>query len=190
MLSDIGGIWRTIGGRRVFIKDGQDLATAMKESGKFLKNENSQYTYEENYALNKYFSPYSIVLNEKLRNKEKLTKEEQKIVNDLDNALKKTPNYNGPVVRTLEMINPKDFVSTLRVNEIYKTNQYLSFSDKEGYNDSANIKIYIENSKKGRDLRKINSIGESEVLFERNTEFKTLSIIEKHDIIYVIWEEC
>lgn len=33
--NDIGGVWRTIGGRRVFIKDGQDLATAMKESGKF-----------------------------------------------------------------------------------------------------------------------------------------------------------
>ena len=32
---DIGGVWRTIGGRRVFIKEGQDLATAMKESGKF-----------------------------------------------------------------------------------------------------------------------------------------------------------
>lgn len=33
--SDLGGVWRTIGGRRVFIKDGQDLASAMKESGKF-----------------------------------------------------------------------------------------------------------------------------------------------------------
>ena len=29
------GVWRTIGGRRVFIKDGQSLASAMKESGKF-----------------------------------------------------------------------------------------------------------------------------------------------------------
>ena len=29
------GVWRTIGGRRVFIKDGEDLATAMKNSGKF-----------------------------------------------------------------------------------------------------------------------------------------------------------
>ena len=34
-MSEIGGVWRTIGGRRVFIKDGQDLASAMKESGKF-----------------------------------------------------------------------------------------------------------------------------------------------------------
>lgn len=33
--NDLGGVWRTIGGRRVFIKDGQDLATAMRESGKF-----------------------------------------------------------------------------------------------------------------------------------------------------------
>ena len=35
MADDIGGVWRTVGGRRIFIKDGQDLASAMKESGKF-----------------------------------------------------------------------------------------------------------------------------------------------------------
>lgn len=35
MNDDIGGVWRTIGGRRVFIKNGQDLSTAMIESGKF-----------------------------------------------------------------------------------------------------------------------------------------------------------
>lgn len=36
----VNGVWRTIGGRRVFIKDGQDLASAMKESGKFKKKKN------------------------------------------------------------------------------------------------------------------------------------------------------
>lgn len=37
------GVWRTIGGRRVFIKKGQDLASAMKESGKFgTKKENNE----------------------------------------------------------------------------------------------------------------------------------------------------
>lgn len=34
---DIGGVWRTVGGRRIFIKDGEDLETAMKNSGKFGK---------------------------------------------------------------------------------------------------------------------------------------------------------
>ena len=29
------GVWRTVGGRRIFIKTGQSLESAMKESGKF-----------------------------------------------------------------------------------------------------------------------------------------------------------
>lgn len=35
MASELGGVWRTIRGRRVFIKDGEDLESAMKRSGKF-----------------------------------------------------------------------------------------------------------------------------------------------------------
>ena len=34
---EIGGVWRTVGGRRIFIKDGEDLASAMERSGKFQK---------------------------------------------------------------------------------------------------------------------------------------------------------
>ena len=41
MNDDIGGVWRTVGGRRIFIKDGQDLASAMKESGKFVTKQKS-----------------------------------------------------------------------------------------------------------------------------------------------------
>ena len=33
------GVFRTVGGRRIFIKEGQDLASAMKESGKFKSKE-------------------------------------------------------------------------------------------------------------------------------------------------------
>lgn len=46
MDDDIGGVWRTIGGRRVFIKDGEDVATAMKKSGKF-QNENKKQELEK-----------------------------------------------------------------------------------------------------------------------------------------------
>ena len=38
-MNDIGGVWRTVGGRRIFIKEGQDLVSAMKESGKFSKKQ-------------------------------------------------------------------------------------------------------------------------------------------------------
>ena len=40
--NDIGGVWRTVGGRRIFIKDGEDLETAMKKSGKFGKTKTGQ----------------------------------------------------------------------------------------------------------------------------------------------------
>lgn len=51
--NDIGGVWRTVGGRRIFIKDGEDLETAMKKSGKFKKsgsennNEKGKYDYSD-----------------------------------------------------------------------------------------------------------------------------------------------
>lgn len=51
---DIGGVWRTIGGRRVFIKDGQDLASAMKDSGKFnIKAKDDKNAYNDKEELEK-----------------------------------------------------------------------------------------------------------------------------------------
>jgi hypothetical protein len=41
-MADIGGVWRTVGGRRIFIKDGEDLSSAMKQSGKFKSAKNKQ----------------------------------------------------------------------------------------------------------------------------------------------------
>lgn len=39
-MEDIGGVWRTVGGRRIFIKNGKDLSTAMRESGTFPSKKN------------------------------------------------------------------------------------------------------------------------------------------------------
>lgn len=47
MTNDIGGIWRTVGGHKVFIKSGQDLSSAMKESGKFGRKENKNANISE-----------------------------------------------------------------------------------------------------------------------------------------------
>ena len=54
MAKDLGGVWRTIGGRRVFIKDGEDLSTAMKKSGKFnFKNKKLKEKKEETQEIKK-----------------------------------------------------------------------------------------------------------------------------------------
>lgn len=41
------GVWRTVGGRRIFIKDGQSLTEAMKDSGKFESKKEEKFTEEE-----------------------------------------------------------------------------------------------------------------------------------------------
>ena len=41
------GVWRTISGRRIFIKKGQSLTEAMRESGKFESKKEEKFTEEE-----------------------------------------------------------------------------------------------------------------------------------------------
>lgn len=47
MTKDLDGVWRTIGGRKIFIKNGQDLPSAMKESGKFKSKSKKRLSEEE-----------------------------------------------------------------------------------------------------------------------------------------------
>ena len=52
-MADENGVWRTISGRRVFIKDGQSLTDAMQQSGKFGETEqenNSPLKNQEKYG--------------------------------------------------------------------------------------------------------------------------------------------
>ena len=45
------GVWRTVGGRRIFIKNGYDLPTAMKESGKFENTKDKVYYHTSNHKF-------------------------------------------------------------------------------------------------------------------------------------------
>jgi hypothetical protein len=47
IFDDSDGVWRTVGGKKIFIRNGQDLASAMKESGKFSRVARHQNLYKE-----------------------------------------------------------------------------------------------------------------------------------------------
>ena len=89
-MNNIGGVWRTVGGRRIFIKDGQDLSSAMKESGKFKKN-NGLGANNENITIPKHPKPkYLEKLSDLTENNiiETLEKYESKIINaENENAI-------------------------------------------------------------------------------------------------------
>ena len=80
-MSDLGGVLRTVGGRRIFIKDGEDLETAMKNSGKFLKKK--ELTKEEKAEQSVLLKQQREELREKINkgglNPEEYQKTKQKI---------------------------------------------------------------------------------------------------------------
>lgn len=109
------GVWRTVGGRRIFIKDGQDLETAMAESGKF------------NNIINK----------NKLKNELKEALEYKPIYNSIKNISKK---YN--YISIGNMVMDKDKISsakeheeliTKRVHDLFGGNLHLL---KDSYTDN------------------------------------------------------
>lgn len=133
MADDIGGVWRTVGGRRIFIKDGQDLETAMKESGKFkktkatIKKEENIKELEEKHkeAEDKIYDIY----NEIYDAKRQINKLETEYLQERSKYLKK----NFP---ELEKNTP----------EYYEIREKYDKKNRENYEKKS--KQYIENKNK------------------------------------------
>lgn len=140
-----------------------------------LENDNIQakhVTTGEKAALNTYVSAESYIINELLRKGKDLGALKD-VVDNLDNALKKMPTYEGTLYRTMKFINDADkreFLDSIQVGEKIQFKAYTSTSKRTGYNDEADVFITIQNSSKGRDITKFNA-SEQEVLYERNSEF-------------------
>ena len=68
MKDDEDGVWRTICGRRVFIKDGWDLHEALRQSGKFekLEEEKKKFDSLNRTAMNKINELTDILYNEEV----------------------------------------------------------------------------------------------------------------------------
>ena len=56
------------------------------------------------------------------------------------------------------------------------------------YNDDAQVQIYIQNAKKGRDLGKLNDM-ENEVLYSFMSRFRVLNKVKQDGKYYILLEE-
>lgn len=126
---DIGGVWRTIGGRRVFIRNGEDLASAMKRSGKFKKAE-----------INK--KPESDEAKEEQVLKQEMPTREEKLeyIKGIENERARKNLTNSPVLdeMTLDDIKMYEDIQngkTFSYDELYNSNVVQSaekFNDDKG----------------------------------------------------------
>ena len=165
----------------------QNKANALQNQ---IKSSKISLTDDEQYAINQYISSESYKINELLRNNLKLDNIQQNIVNNLDKALDKCKNYNGNIVRVLDITDKKELKKFIHMNKLNKPimfNEYLSFSSRNDYNKNANVIIYTA-SNKAKDLRNFNP-NESEILYPRNSKFvveKTKKVDGKY---YLLWRE-
>ena len=145
---------------------------------------------EEQYTINQYISSESYKINEILRNNLKLDDIHKKTIKYLDKALDKCNNYNGNIVRVLEIKDSKklkEFISANKINKTIMFNEYLSFSSRANYNENANVVIYTVSSK-AKDLRNFNP-DESEILYPRNSRFIVENIKKVDGKYYLLWRE-
>ena len=162
------------------------------------KNDIMNLSDKELQAVTQYKSFEAYIINDVLRNANDLSNlksEHKQLVNNLDAALSKISKFNGDLIRTVDFSDRKDeqdrikeFVSEYVEGTIITIKQYWSTSKTEGYNDLATIKIYIQNTKNGRDISSI-GLNENEVLYERNSKFKVISKILVGEIWHILLEE-
>lgn len=121
---DLGGVWRTVGGRRIFIKDGQDLYEAMNDSGKFTNLKKENFKRKKN-DLNK---------GDVFVNKNRV-KVEIVDIDEKGNTLRKMVQPDGK--EDFKNFNEKDVKSMLDQNGYKKETSY----EKETPKSPANARI-------------------------------------------------
>lgn len=164
-------------------KEPDELERTIKKS--------NELTKDERRALNRYISSDAYKINEKLRNDSKLTADDERLKRNLDTALEKMQNYSGNLQRSVYFSNTKSRDAFLRNYKKYDTityKEFLSTTKGDIYNPDADIQIYIENSRRGKDISAYNK-GEQEVLYSRNSSFKIKHIVMENGTTYILLEE-
>ena len=148
-------------------------------------------TEDDKRAIYDYMSFASYPLNEALRNGWELTREQQKLIENLDTALDKMPIYHGNLQRSVDIIDPEaleQFVREMQVGVKKCFGQYVSCTCGEVYNPDADIQIYIENAERGKDITKFNQ-QEKEILYKRDMVFLIKNVTMVEGKYYYVLEE-
>lgn len=149
-------------------------------------------TTKELRAIKRYISSDAYKINERLRNDVKLNVSDKHFVRNLDGILNRMPTYEGNLNRSVDITDPakrKEFLQRHKTGGKITYKEFLSTT--KGimtYNPEADIQIYIENGHKGRDISSFNS-SEKEVLYERNSSFRVMNVVDIDGTTYILLKE-
>ena len=148
----------------------------------------NEVTETDKNAIFEYMSAKSYIINDKLRNRRKLTSDEERFRIELDNVLDKMPAYSGNFQRSVHIQDKKALVTFLsdyiEGNDI-TFSEYLSTKKGAVYNPDAKVQIYIKDAQNGKDISKYNT-SEQEVLYKRNASFHVENVVVKDGKTYIL----
>ena len=146
------------------------------------KTENTVFTNDEQYAINKWSGINSYYINDYLRNNITIPEDVngvplRKVSDDLMSALNKIKPHKGIVYRSIPLKGEAldNFLKKYKVGEIVTEAPFTSASVGQIYDDSWNVQLEI-NSKTAKDTTELFRADEREVLFNRNSKFKVLEV--------------
>ena len=124
------GVWRTVGGRRIFIQKGENLTDAMKRSGKFKRGEKSG----ERLNSKREYGPEV---------KKKIISENQEKVKSLLNEIglskvqwKEEGSNSNCLVKGNERVGSEDYAFTYSLDfKVTDQGEIRGFLDKNGYSN-------------------------------------------------------
>jgi hypothetical protein len=124
------GVWRTVRGRRIFIKEGQSLSDAMKNSGKFEEK-------DVKTKLKKQFD----------KNKEKQSDNQKKIEKEREKLQKEVDELREKAKKVMEEKSQEAHSKQKELENRYKKQFYQEhpeLADNEKYREWVNSKLYKE----------------------------------------------
>ena len=144
-------------------------AEEWKEKTLVKSDESGILNEKDENAIKQYMTAESYSLNAALRNPDTaLTKKQQKLVENLDAALDKLPDYSGRVYRSVstDMVSRDEFMAQYAIGKPTLHRAYTS-TGKSVYDESMGIQMVID-VKHGKDISRWNA-NEQEVLLRRGT---------------------
>lgn len=161
-IEGVQGVWRTIGGRRVFIKTGQSLSEAMKESGKF-KNLKNKVKPEDDSAYNDprdaimyYLKRGDFEKAEKYMEKYGLDDEKEMFMDGLNNNTRQE-YYSYLKEQKLKETTPENLMKKMREKGDFKDEKHSELQSKankvvESLKENKNQKFNAEDEAFIKDL--------------------------------------
>lgn len=172
MADDIGGVWRTVGGRRIFIKDGDDLETAMRKSGKFKNLKKKKEDEEESNprdAINYFLKKGEFEKAEQYLKDYGLEDEREEFMDGLNYAVQK--DYREYLSSSAKSVKALNRIDNLADNAQHYTNDFNKQGlEKKGRQmGSKDFESYVDNLKH-ESYEKRNSYERGDTL-EYNTNY-------------------